>query len=174
MMHVKDHFKYYSDEKWQAIELPYKGHDISMLVLLPKETNSIELNTITPNLVNNIMSKLDSTEVDLFFPKFKMAWGTFSLKQALLEMGIQNAFSNADFSGINGKKDLFLSDVLHKAVIEVNEEGTEASAATGGAIELSIEGELTVFCADHPFVFLIKDNKTGSILFMGRVMNPSE
>jgi len=97
------------------------------------------------------------------------------MASVLKSMGMTNAFSpNADFSGINGKRDLFISAVIHKAYVEVNEEGTEAAAATGVVMRLTSIGPapIPVFRADHPFLFLIRDNLTGSILFIGRVANP--
>ena len=118
---------------------------------------------------------MKKTEVELYLPQFKIDWGTFSLKKVFIDLGMSDAFEpgKADFSGINGTGGLWLSDVFHKAFVEVNEEGTEAAAATGGTIALSAH-ETIIFCADHPFIFIIKDNHSGSILFMGRIMNPSE
>jgi serpin B len=101
----------------------------------------------------------------------------FSLASVLASMGMTDAFNPraADFSGITGSRDLFISAVLHKAFVEVNEEGTEAAAATGVAMKLTSIGpqRTPVFRADHPFLFLIRDNHLGSILFLGRVMDPS-
>lgn len=177
MMHLKEDFKYYEDEKLQALELPYKGDEISMLVLLPSDTEGIrELgNTLTAESLNVLLSKMWMTKVDVYFPKFKLVWGAFSLKNALIKLGMTDAFDckKADFSGINGIGFLFISDVFHKAFIEVNEKGTEAAAATGVVLAKSAH-IVRVFRADHPFIFVIKDNRSGSILFMGRVMNPAE
>ena len=99
----------------------------------------------------------------------------FELAQVLGAMGMPDAFSSkADFSGMTGNKDLFISAVVHKAYVDVNEEGTEAAAATGVAMKLtSVAPPPPVFRADHPFVFLIRDNHTGSILFLGRTANPA-
>ena len=178
MMHIKEKFKYYSDEKMQVIELPYKSDELSMLVLLPKEIEGIrELeNTLTAKTLNVLLSKMQAEKVDVYLPKFKMTWGTFSLNNALAALGMPDAFvyGVADFSGVNGVvKDLYISGVFHKAFIEVNEEGTEAAAATGVVLSHSIP-VAPVFYADHPFIFIIKDNRSGSILFMGRVMNPAD
>jgi len=179
MMHLKEDFKYYEDEKLQALELPYKGNEISMLVLLPSDTDGIRSleNKLTAETLNVLLSKMWMTEVDVYFPKFKLVWGAFPLKNALIELGMPDAFEpeKANFSGMNGIiGGLWISDVFHKAFIEVNEEGTEAAAATGVGIAASIHIEPPVFRADHPFIFIIKDNRSGSILFMGRVMNPAE
>jgi len=177
LMHLKEDFRYYGDEKLQVLELPYKGDKISMVVILPGETEGItEIeNTLTAESLNVLLSKVRITEVDVYFPKFKMTWGTFSLKNTLAALGMPEAFEpeKADFSGMNGRRNLWISDVFHKAFIEVNEEGTEAAAATGVVMTKALHIE-PVFRADHPFIFIIKDNRSGSILFMGRVMNPAE
>ena len=175
MMHLKEDFKYYADEKLQALEMPYKGDEISMMVILPSETESItEIeNTLTAESLNVVLSKMWMTKVDVYFPKFKLVWGVFSLNNALIKLGMPDAFGGkADFSGINGVVGLFISDVFHKAFIEVNEKGTEAAAATGVVMKAAV-GIEPVFRVDHPFIFIIKDNHSGSILFMGRVINPA-
>jgi serpin B len=176
MMHLKEKFKYYEDEKMKAVELPYKGDELSMLVLLPKKIGGsiTELEkTLTTESFNVLLPKMKTTEIDVYLPKFKMTWGTFSLKEALIALGMRDVFGNADFSGINGKGGIWISDVLHKAFVEVNEKGTEAAAGTGVVMMWGIP-DVPVFRADHPFIFIIKDNRTESILFMGRVMNPTE
>lgn len=176
MMHLKEDFKYYEDEKVQAIELPYKGDEISMLVILPSKTEGIREieNTLTAENLDVLLSKMWMTEVDVYFPKFKMTWGTFSLKNALIKLGMPDAFSpeKADFSGMNGTGNLWVSDVFHQAFIEVNEEGAAAAAATGAIMVRAAHNEF-IFRADHPFIFIIKDNRSQSILFLGRVMNPA-
>jgi serpin B len=177
MMHVKEKFKYYADEKMQVLELPYKGNELSMLVFLPRDPENLaEIeDTFTAENLNALLPKMRTCEVDVYFPKFKMTWGTFSLNKALIVLGMPDAFDRekADFSGINGKKDLYISDVFHQAFIEVNEEGTEAAAGT--AVMIAHSGESSVvFRADHPFILIIKDNRSGSVLFIGRVMNPAE
>jgi serpin B len=182
MMHLKEYFQYGGSEKLWVIELPYKGNKLSMVVLLPREIEGIKEveDTLTAESLNTLLSKIYQKakiyqrEVDVYLPKFKFAWGTFSLKDDLIALGVRDAFDfegTADFSGINGGGGIWISDVFHKAFVEVNEEGTEAAAATGGAITASIAPE---FRADHPFIFIIKDNKSSSILFMGKVMNPAE
>jgi serpin B len=117
-------------------------------------------------------------EVIVYLPKFKMTWGTFELNKSLIALGMPYAFdvppNTADFSGMNGNKDLSIAYVFHKAFVEVNEEGTEAAAATAVIMTLkSAPHSSPVFHADHPFLFVIRDNRSGSILFMGRVMNPT-
>jgi serpin B len=176
MMLIEANFKCYEDDKLQIVELPYKGDELSMVVLLPRETEGItELEkTLTAEDLNSLLSKMRTGQIEVYLPKFKMTWGTFSLKEALIALGMRDAFDFgglADFSGINGKRDMWISDVFHKAFIEVNEEGAEAAAGTAVVF---IKGLDMFFRADHPFIFIIKDNRTGSILFMGRVMNPAE
>jgi serpin B len=176
MMHLKEDFKYCEDEKKRVLELPYKSDELSMLVFLPKEIEGVKEieDTLTTEKLGVLLSKMRATKVDVYFPKFKMKWGT-SLNEALVALGMPDAFNQgkkpADFTGIRG--DLFISNVFHQAFIEVNEEGTEAAAATGVVLSHSIP-ITPVFRADHPFIFIIKDNRTGSILFMGRLMNPAE
>jgi serpin B len=177
LMYIKERFRYYADEKMQVIELPYKGDELSMLVLLPKETEGVKEmeNTLTAESIDALSAKMRTVEVNVYFPKFKMTCGTFSLNNALVALGMPDAFGGrADFSGMNGAGGLCISDVFHKAFIEVNEEGTEAAAATAVVMRTTAIELPVVFRADHPFVFIIKDNRSGSILFMGRVMNPAE
>lgn len=176
LMHLKEKFKYCGDENLQAIELPYKDDEMSMLVLLPKDGNDLEdvENTLTAELLDTIVSKMWKTKVDVYLPRFKMTWGTGSLKNALAALGMPDAFDpkKADFSGINGQDSLYISDVFHKSFVEVNEKGTEAAASTILTVAKSASPEL-VFRADHPFLFLIRDNRSGSILFIGRLTNPT-
>lgn len=176
LMHLKEDFKYYEDEKTRVLELPYKGNELSMLVLLPIETEGIrELeNTLTDEKLNILQSKIHKENVDVYFPKFKITWETV-LNNALAILGMPDAFDTrkADFSGISNEDRIWISNVFHKALVEVNEEGTEAAAST--AVVLAEYDDIApVFRVDHPFIFIIKDNRTGSILFMGRIMNPAE
>jgi serpin B len=177
MMYIKKHFKYADVGNLQVLELPYKGGDLSMVVLLPKEVNGIDEleKSLTLDNLAKWIGKSFKLEVGVHLPKFKMT-SEFSLGEVLSQMGMQDAFSlpPADFSGMTEGKELFISAVIHKAFVEVNEEGTEATAATAIVIATSMQREQPVFWADHPFIFLIRDNKTGSILFMGKVMNPVE
>lgn len=176
LMYQKEDFKYGQSDTLQLLELTYKGEDLSMLILLPKEKDGLadmEKELTTRNLAE-WQKKMHKQEVEVFLPKFKMT-SQFSLAETLEKMGMPDAFDvgKADFSGMTGNKDLFISAVLHKAFVEVNEEGTEAAAATGVMMSLSMALEQSVFRADHPFVFIIKDNNTGSILFVGRVVDPT-
>ena len=164
-------------KSFQGLELPYVDDELSMIILLPKETDGLDEfeKTLTVENLSKWLSRLYKREVIVSVPKFKMT-SQFSLASVLKSMGMTDAFSsNANFSGINGKRDLFISAVIHKAYIDVNEEGTEAAAATAVTIRLTSIGpsQTPIFRADHPFLFLIRDNHSGSILFIGRVMNPN-
>jgi serpin B len=171
-------FNYAETEESQILEMPYEGEEISMLVLLPKnyDLKSLEKSLTVENL-NQWRRELTKQRVDVYLPKFTFT-SKYSLNENLKELGMSSAFllpdqsSRADFSGISGKKDLFLQEVVHQAFVDVNEEGTEAAAATGVAFEKLAEPIAPVFRADHPFLFLIYEKATGNILFMGRVASP--
>lgn len=177
LMYQKKEFRYGQTDTLQLLELPYKGDDLSMLVLLPKEKDGLAAleDQLTAANLTEWQKRMRRPEVEVYLPKFKMT-SEFGLSDTLAKMGMPDAFdiARADFSGMSGKKDLFISAVLHKAFVEVNEEGTEAAAATGVMMSLrSMPMRPLVFRADHPFVFIIKDNHTGSILFVGRVVDPT-
>jgi serpin B len=177
MMSQTADFNYIQTESFQGLELPYVNNELSMIILLPKKLDGLPEfeGTVTINNLSKWLNELRKREVIVFVPKFKMT-SQFGLADVLKAMGMTNAFvpDVADFSGINGKRDLFISAVIHKAYVEVNEEGTEAAAATGVVMKLTSAGptQTPVFRADHPFLFVIRDNHSGSILFIGRVMNP--
>jgi len=176
MMNQTGQFGYMETETFQGLELPYVEDELSMIVLLPKQFNGLPEfeKTLTAENLSQWLAKLYRCEVVVCVPKFK-ATSQFSLASVLASMGMKDAFSqDADFSGMDGKKDLFISAVIHKAYVDVNEEGTEAAAATGVTMKLTSFGpsETPVFRADHPFLFLIRDNHSASILFLGRVVNP--
>ena len=177
MMFQKHKFGYGETDNLQILELPYSGGGFTMIVLLPKKVEGIsDLEAMLDmNKINVWKGSLRKTEVQVYLPRFKVS-SQFSLGEALAKMGMPDAFGpDADFSGIDGKKDLYISAVVHKAFVDVNEEGTEAAAATGVVMKLtSMPVSPRVFCADHPFLFLIRHNSSGSILFIGRVVNPIE
>ena len=155
--------------------MPYVNNNLSMVILLPKKLDGIkelEKELVSDNLAG-WLARIHKREVQVFFPRFKMT-SEFELARVLGAMGMPDAFSGkADFSGMTDNRDLFISAVVHKAYVDVNEEGTEAAAATGVTMKLtSVAPPPPVFRADHPFIFLIRDNQTGSILFLGRVANP--
>ncbi len=177
MMNQTGEFGYMEAEDFQAIELPYVDNELSMVILLPRQTDGLPEFEKTLNLedFSQWLDRLHRREVIVSVPKFKMT-SQFSLASVLKSMGMTDAFSPeaADFSGITGGRDLFISAVIHKAYVDVNEEGTEAAAATGVTMRLTSAGpsQTPIFRADHPFLFLIRDNHSRSILFIGRVMNP--
>lgn len=181
LMHRKDKFKYLDGGTFQAVDLPYVGKELSMVVFLPKKADGIgdfEKGLTAAKLTEwtNTLGKLRERDVEVFLPKFKMT-SEFSLKTALSALGMSDAFTaSADFSGMSTKEKLAIQDVVHKAFVEVNEEGTEAAAATGvvvGVLSAVVDPD-PVFRADHPFFFAIRDNRNGSILFAGRLVHPEK
>jgi len=176
MMNQKEQFGYVETDGLQGLEMPYVGEELSMVILLPKEIAGIGKleKELTTEKVSEWLGRIHEREVIVSVPKFKMT-SKFGLGKVLRAMGMTAAFSkNADFSGMTGSRDLFISAVVHQAYVDVNEEGTEAAAATGVVMKLTsvAPGGIPVFRADHPFIFLIRDKASGSILFLGRVMNP--
>jgi serpin B len=180
LMEKEDDFRYAENPDLQVLELRYAGDDLSMVVLLPRKVDGLgdlEAKLTTQNL-SAWATSLERQEVDVFLPKFKTT-AEFSLAGTLATLGMADAFSSrADFSGMDGRKDLFISAVIHKAFVDVNEEGTEAAAATAVIVRPSAvranPQPLPVFRADHPFLFLIRDNHTGSVLFLGRITDPTK
>ena len=172
-MHEEE-FNYFEDGKIQILEMPYDGEELSMLVLLPKDDDLTELeNTINADKLSEWNQNLRQETLDVYMPKFTFET-KYSLAGTLANMGMPTAFSeDADFSGMDGTQDLFISAVVHQAFVEVNEEGTEAAAATGVGMTLTAMPRITTFRADHPFIFLIQERNSGNILFLGRVIDPS-
>ena len=156
--------------------MPYVGKDLSMIILLPKELNGLAIveEKLTVANLKLWLDEIRCAEVTVSLPKFRTT-SEFELAEALQQMGMINAFTDrADFSGMNGHNGWFISNVVHQAYVDVNEEGTEAAASTGIAMSLkAMPKPPPTFRADHPFIFLIRDNRTGSILFMGRVLDPT-
>ena len=174
-------YGYTETEELQMLRMPYdhqSGKELSMVVILPKanDLSSVE-DALTADKFEELESSIESKQVKVFFPKFKLET-EYQLGDTLAAMGMPVAFTGAaDFSGMDGTTNLFISDVVHKAFVEVNEEGTEAAAATAVVIKLTAvveEDPVPVFMADHPFIFMIQDDETGNILFFGRISNPVE
>lgn len=175
MMHETKTYAYAEGDGWQAIELPYLGVPVSMIVLLPAEGRFEAFEqSLNVERVRAILDQLESQGVELSMPKFAYE-STFDLTTTLSEMGMPAAFSpaEADFSGITGDRSLFISDMRHKAFVSVDEKGTEAAAATMVAMSVSGVRDIVEMTIDRPFVFLIRDKETGTILFLGRVVDPS-
>ena len=170
-------FGYAAGDGYQVIELPYEGQELSMVIILP-DLGSFQLfeDTLDAARAESIMQDIEFRDINLTMPSFTFEWPT-SLKDVLSALGMPIAFSaGADFSGMNGLGDLCIEDVIHKAFVAVDEEGTEAAAATAVImIETSAPGsDALVVTIDRPFIFLIRDIETDTILFLGRVVDPSD
>jgi len=173
MMHQLNNFKHAALPTFQILELLYTSEDLSMIALLPNERDGLaELEaSLTAETLSQSADQMVSKKVALSIPKFGMTQ-KFGLSSVLSSLGMSDAFSPtaADFSGMNGEGNLHISSVLHKAFINLDEEGTEAAAATVVVVgTTSVGPPIPQFYADHPFMFFIRDNRTESILFMGRV-----
>ena len=185
MMNQTRRFGYMETPAFQALSMPYAGYELSMAVFLPRKHDGLAAfeKSLTAEKLSGWLRQVRAfRKVRVYLPKFKMT-SQFGLGEVLAGMGMPDAFSpaDADFSGMNGKKGipygLFISAVIHKAFVDVNEKGTEAAAAT--AVVMAGSGvprptPIVDFRADHPFLFMIQHRRTGSILFMGRVANPKE
>ncbi|CAL1596616.1 unnamed protein product [Knipowitschia caucasica] len=183
MMHQKSKFplRDISEASCQVIDLPYKGKELSMLVFLPNdiEDGSTGLEKLEEQLTyENFVEwtrpdMMDEVEVQVGFPRFKME-EKYDMKNVLTSMGMVDAFDmgKSDFSGMSPANDLVLSKVIHKAFVEVNEEGTEAAAATAVIISVTSFRPTPTFIADHPFLFFIRHNTTNSVLFAGKYCSP--
>lgn len=169
-----EHFGYFEGDGYEAVELRYDGDEMSMVILIPDAEGFDEFEaSLTSDLLDTISGSLESTSLDLKMPKFKYESGSVSLKDVLTEMGMPAAFSGvADFSGINEGGGLFISDVIHKAFVSVDEAGTEAAAATAVIMDESIALPDKSVTIDRPFIFFIRDIETGAVLFVGRIVRP--
>ena len=170
-------FAHLRDEHCQVLQIPYEQGTVSMLVVLPAAADGLaELeHTLTAEKLAAWREQLVHEEVSVIVPKFTLRSSFPGLSGVLGAMGMPAPFSptEADFSGITQDRQLFISAIVHQAFVEVNEQGTEAAAAT--AVVENLPTPLpTTFRADHPFLFLIIDHRTQAILFMGRVANPGE
>jgi serpin B len=178
LMHQQRLLRFLDGGDFRALELPYRDNELSMIVLLPNAVDGLRAleQTLTPETVANWLDRMTDYDVDVTLPRFKVT-AQFQLAEALAHLGMPLAFSSeANFTGIAPAPPLQLSAVIHKAFVEVNEKGTEAAAATAATMQLTSlqppRQPRAVFRADHPFVFVIRDNATGSLLFVGRVVNP--
>ncbi len=178
MMNQKNKLNYYQTDNYQAVELPYGSGDFSMLVILPSIGANINsfISQMNDGFWDNLLNSLDSTEVNLWLPKFKIEY-YINLNDVLKSLGMVSAFNpiSADFSKIRAQKDLFISRVLHKTYVNVDEEGTEAAAVTAVEISISaVEGPSNevYMRVNHPFIFAIREKTSGAILFIGKVVYP--
>jgi serpin B len=176
MMRQTESFGYLDGDGYQVVELPYDGRELSMLVILPDQGNFDAFEaSLSGQTLEDIIGKIQNKEVNLSMPKFTYQ-SSFGLKQALTSLGITDAFlpGMADLSGMDGEKDLYIQDVVHKAFVAVDENGTEAAAATGVVVgTTSMPSEIITMDVNRPFIFVIRDIGTGTVLFAGRVVNPS-
>ncbi len=184
----KARFNYADLEKLQILELPYKGEKISMLVLLPKQGEDYDFETgervvsnytledieLSAEKLNEYKAQMQETKLDsISLPKFELDTKYF-MKETLSAMGMPTAFGAADFSGMDGTRNLQISQVIHQAFVKVDEQGTEAAAATAVVMKEAAAMPRNVFRADHPFIFIIQETETGNILFWGRVVDPTK
>ena len=178
MMHISksENASYYSDNELKALEMDYQGDNLSMLILLPNPNHNLSEveEGLSSTKISGIRAQFVPQPVQVWLPRFSMTKSK-EMSDLLKELGMKSAFDPyiADFSGINSTEGLYISDVFHKAFINVNETGTEAAAATSIVVGITAIGILPEFRADHPFLFFIIDKHTGSILFMGRVADPT-
>ena len=176
MMQQQSYFSYYENKHIQVVQLPYKGDDLSMLVVLPKLNHKLAMQQLAKSLnatkIKQWSAGLVRQEVDLQLPKFKLD-ARYQMKTLLADMGMPKAFNNgAEFNLYADGTPIKLDEVYHQAVVTVDEKGTEAAAAAG-AVGMYVGMSYPVeFKADHPFMFVIKDNKTDAILFLGQVNKP--
>jgi serpin B len=173
MMEQTEYFGYAEGEAYVAVELPYEGEKLSMVILLPEAGRFEEFTSaLHAERVASILKDVGPQQVHLTMPKFTCECA-FSLKETLTGMGMPAAFGAADFSGMDGTRSLFIDDVLHKAFVSVDEAGTEAAAATAVIVARAAPEPPKEVTVDRPFVFMIRDIETGAILFLGHVVNPS-
>ncbi len=175
MMHQTEELGYTEGDSYQVVELKYDGAELSMVILLPEAGNFDAFeSSLDADMLEEIVGNLGIASVTLAMPRFEYD-SEFSLKKALEAMGMPVAFyMAADFSGMTGDDDLFIKDVVHKAFVSVDEAGTEAAAASAVIMDLkAAPGEPVEVTINHPFIYLIRDIQTGTILFIGRVMNPN-
>jgi len=174
MMSQTESFGYAEGDDYQAVELPYDGGELSMVIFLPREDHFEAFEgALDAEQVDAIVNALEQRQVALTMPKFEFE-SAFKLKPALAAMGMPVAFTEgADFSGMTGGHDLFIKEVVHKAFVSVDEAGTEAAAATAVIMKLTaLPPKLVEVTVNRPFVFLIRDIETGTVLFLGRVVDP--
>ncbi len=174
MMAQKEHFPFMENSELKMIELPYAGDDLSMLVLLPAGDVEKFGAALTPEKLQEYQKQLFPVKVELSLPRFKFET-RYTLNEGLAAMGMPDAFdrATANFAGMTGKPALYITAVIHQAMIDVNEEGSEAAGATAVVMgEKAMVMRPVVFRADRPFIFMIVHKPTGAILFMGRLSDP--
>lgn len=178
MSKYNESFNYYGDDKLQIIEIPYKDNKLSMLAILPKGNLDSIKSLLASDQLEKYKTQMNRNEITtLKIPKIEFKTD-YNLIDPLEKLGIKTAFTNnADFTGITSKRELSINSVLHKAYIKIDEQGTEAAAATSAGMNVTSVKEddksIINFIADHPYIFLIQDNETGNILFFGKISDPT-
>ena len=178
MMSLREEFPYYENDELQMVDLPYGNGDFSMTIVLPNKEKNIDalISEMSDQSWNSLTSNLSPDTGDIFLPRFKLEYKT-ELKKPLTEMGMGIAFSEwANFSKMRSQNDIFISKVIHKSFVEVNEEGTEAAAVTVVEIGFTSIGPNQGFSMliNRPFLFVIRENRSGAIMFIGKIENPKE
>jgi serpin B len=164
---------------FSLIELSYTGGDLAMSIVLPKAVDGLAAveGELTGPALRQWLAECDralATEAEVYLPKFKLNY-RLQLGKVLSDLGMASAFgARADFSGMTGSRDLHLAEVMHQAFVDVNEEGTEAAAATAVTVRVTSVARTPQFRIDRPFLFLIREKQSGSILFLGRVSDPTQ
>lgn len=174
LMHQTKEHRYAEGDGWQALELPYVGQDVSMLVLLPASGRFPEVRAkLDAPMLASVVAGLQTRLVVTTLPRFQLRT-QLAVKATLQALGMTDAFQGgvADFSGMDGARGLFVQDVVHEAFVSVDEKGTEAAAATAVIVGRTSIPEQATFTADRPFLFVIRDNPTGAVLFLGQVTSP--
>ena len=172
---TKDFYGYAKGNGYQVVDLPYSWGELSMTILLPDEGRLEEFEgSLDSEILDRIIDEIEIDYITLTMPLFEFE-SEFDLGDTLAGMGMPDAFgARADFSGMTGSRDLWIRAVVHKAFVSVDEKGTEAAAATGVVmLESGVSKEPIAVTVDRPFVFLIRDTGTGTVLFLGRVLNPA-
>lgn len=169
-MHQKNNFRY-AETKWlQIIELPYKESAFTLIIILPKTDKYQQVeSSLSSETIDSLLNEAKPMQVNLSIPKFKMEYGA-DFSETMEAIGISDAFGkNADFSGIDGNKELYISKVIHKSTITIDEKGTEAAGATAAIMDRKMAIDQTVdFDANRSFIYFIRDNQSGVLLFTGR------
>ncbi|XEO75133.1 hypothetical protein WKT22_00147 [Candidatus Lokiarchaeum ossiferum] len=176
MHHIKGKFNYGEFNDVKILELPYKGHDISMLILLPTQDITMFESPLTLQKLDKWRGNLQKTKLKpIKIPKFKFK-SKLLLRKSLKSMGLNLCFDpkKADFSMMTPNSDLFVGNVVHQAEISVDEQGTTAVAATAFNMTSAKARNQPYFIADHPFIFVIQDQNVGNILFMGNLVDPTQ
>ncbi len=176
MMHQTTQYAYVEGDGYQAVDIPYDGRELSMLIVLPTAGTLADYEAgLDAADLNDIVGRLGSQQVALTMPRFE-ARSAFSVVEALQALGMEEAFSqdDADFSRMTGEPELYISEVVHEAFVSVDEEGTEAAAATAVVMTLRSAAPMdpVEMRIDHPFLFFIRDLETGAVLFVGRIVDP--